>query len=424
MSQFQNNAIFWVEVEKINPNPYQPRREFDEERLKDLAESIRQYGVLQPLTVTRKERIKDDGGIVVEYELIAGERRHRASKLAGLSQVPVIIRSGEENSQMKLELAIIENLQREDINAIERARAFARLAEEFEMTHSDIGKKVGKSREYVSNSIRLLGLPDEIQNAIMEGKMTEGHGRPLLMLKDRPEEQETLFKEVVYKKLTVRDTESIARRVAREKVRKKKYKPDPEMVALEKQLSESLGTRVQIEQKEIGGKIVIDFFSPDDVKELMGLFEQVVNSRPQNRHKFMERFLEAKEEMDEPEVIEEPEDISVEEAIQEKEEEKQQKAEEKRVEKIGETTPVDDNASVTSSTDNSAESPNEESEVDTSEPRSFSDAVSRAFPDKSKEEKPQEEPSSEVKSEPKEERKEKKKDAEEEELYSISNFTV
>ena len=125
---FTNNAIFWIEVEKISPNPYQPRREFDQDKLKGLAESIRQYGVLQPLVVTQKEIHRDDGGMSVQYELIAGERRLRASKIAGLSMVPVIIKDGHENEQMKLELAIIENLQREDISPLERARAFHQLA--------------------------------------------------------------------------------------------------------------------------------------------------------------------------------------------------------------------------------------------------------------------------------------------------------
>ena len=129
MSQLYNNSIFWVDIDKIKPNPFQPRREFDEDRLKDLADSIRQYGLLQPLTVSREEVEKEDGGISVTYELIAGERRLRASKIAGLEQVPVIIRVGDDN-MAKLELAIIENLQREDLNAVERARAFMRLADE------------------------------------------------------------------------------------------------------------------------------------------------------------------------------------------------------------------------------------------------------------------------------------------------------
>ena len=159
MPAFYNDSIFWIEVDKIKPNPFQPRKEFNEAALQDLADSIRQYGVLQPLVVTRKEIQKADGGLASEYELIAGERRLRASKIAGLAQVPVLIREGQETDMMKLELAIIENLQREDLNPIDRARAFDRLANEFGFKHAQIGEKIGKSREYVSNSLRLLTLP-------------------------------------------------------------------------------------------------------------------------------------------------------------------------------------------------------------------------------------------------------------------------
>jgi ParB family chromosome partitioning protein len=124
MSQFYNNAIFWVEVDKIKPNPFQPRREFDEAKLNDLARSIRQYGVIQPLTVTRREVQKPDGGLATEYELVAGERRLRASKLAGVATVPALIREAEDDDKTKLELAIVENLQREDLNPVDRAKAF------------------------------------------------------------------------------------------------------------------------------------------------------------------------------------------------------------------------------------------------------------------------------------------------------------
>ncbi|MBI5139161.1 ParB/RepB/Spo0J family partition protein, partial [Candidatus Nomurabacteria bacterium] len=165
MSNLYSNSIFWVETDKIKPNPFQPRRDFDEDRLRDLADSIKQYGVLQPLTVSRVEVEKDGGGLMTEYELIAGERRLRAAKIAGVSQVPVIIRTGD-TSLMKLELAIIENLQREDLNAVDRARAFLRLVSEFKFTHNEIAKKMGRSREYVSNSLRILSLPEEILNAL------------------------------------------------------------------------------------------------------------------------------------------------------------------------------------------------------------------------------------------------------------------
>jgi len=273
MNQFENNSIFWIEVDKITPNPQQPRRSFHEGQLQDLADSIRQYGVLQPLTVTRNEVVRDDGGLSVIYELIAGERRLRASKIAGLGQVPVIIRSGEDTDQMKLEIAIIENIQREDLNPIDRARAFSQLVKDFGFKHGQVGKKVGKSREYVSNSLRLLSMPEDIQDAITEGKMTEGHARPLLMLSDKPEEQSTLFKEILFKRLTVREAESISRRIAHDKVRKPSLMLDPDIIELEKKLTETLGTRVQIEQREVGGKVVIEFSSGDNLRDILTLLD-------------------------------------------------------------------------------------------------------------------------------------------------------
>jgi len=264
MSNLYSNSIFFIDTDKIFPNPYQPRREFEEGPLKDLSESIRQYGVLQPLTVSRVEKETPEGGLKTEYELIAGERRLRAAKLAGIPQVPVIIRVGDD-PMMKLELAIIENVQREDLNPVERARSFARLVEEFKLTHTQIGQKVGKSREYVSNSLRILAMPAELLDALSAGKINEGHTRPLLMLSSRPEEQMTLFKEIVYRKISVREAERIARRIAVEKSRKKELLPTPELMEIEKQLAEKLGTRVHIQKSEVGGKITIDYFSDEDL---------------------------------------------------------------------------------------------------------------------------------------------------------------
>lgn len=268
-SGYKDNAVFWVELEKISPNPYQPRREFDQAALKDLSDSIRMYGVLQPLVVTRKEVYREDGGMNVEYELISGERRLRASKLAGLSQVPVLIRASHDDDRTKLELAIIENVQREDLNVVERARSFERLAREFKLKQAEIADKVGKSREYVSNSMRILALPDEILTALQDGKISEGHTRPLLMLADKPEEQVVLFKEIMAKKLTVREAESLSRRVATEKIRNKAKYLDPAIIELEKTFTETLGTRVRIEKGKEGGTVTIDFFSPDDLRALL-----------------------------------------------------------------------------------------------------------------------------------------------------------
>jgi ParB family chromosome partitioning protein len=277
------NSIFWIEIDKIIPNPYQPRREFDEDRLKELADSIRQYGVLQPLVVSRSETVLEDGGVKVEYELIAGERRLRASKLARLTQVPVVVRTGDD-SRAKLELAIIENLQREDLNSVERAQSFQRLADEFKLSWAEVGRKMGKSREYVSNTVRILMLPQDILDAISKRQISEGHTRPLLMLIDRPAEQMTLFKEMMVRKMTVREAEQIARRIAFEKVRKKDLFMTPEVVDMEEKLAETLGTRVQIEPRERGGRIWIDYFSHE---ELLALSIAIRKAGEEKTHKGM-----------------------------------------------------------------------------------------------------------------------------------------
>lgn len=273
MSNIYSNSIFWIDTDKIKPNPYQPRRDFDELRLQDLADSIKQYGVLQPLTVSRVEKEKEGGGLITEYELIAGERRLRAAVMAHVSQVPVIIRTGD-TAIMKLELAIIENLQREDLNVVDRARAFFRLATEFKFTHTEIAKKMGRSREYVSNTLRILTLPEEILTGLRDGKISEGHTRPILMLVDHPQEQLVLFKEIVYKKITVREAERLARKIAFDRVRKKELMPDPEITELEEQFQEKLGTRVHIDRKETGGQIKIDFFSAEDLRTILDLINK------------------------------------------------------------------------------------------------------------------------------------------------------
>jgi ParB family chromosome partitioning protein len=289
--ELYSHSIFFIDVNKIAPNPYQPRIEFDEARLKELSESIRQYGVLQPLVVTRNEKEGPDGGIQVEYELIAGERRLRASRLAGLSQVPAVIRK-EQDPMMKLELAIIENLQREDLNPIDRARAFIRLVNEFGFSHKEVGKKVGRSREYVSNSLRILQLPQDILDALGQKRITEGHTRPLLMLGDRQEEQDVLFKEIMYKKITVREAERLARNIAREKVRKPELLPDPEIEKLEKELQDSLGTRVHINRKKEGGSITIDYFSSEDLQTITGIIEGK-KDKAGDPNMMMNRFIES-----------------------------------------------------------------------------------------------------------------------------------
>ena len=190
---------------------------------------------------------------------------------------------------MKLELAIIENIQREDLNPVDRARAFERLTTEFGFKHAQIAEKVGKSREYVSNSLRLLALPSDILDALGQGKISEGHCRPLMTLGDRPEEQAALFKEIMFKKLTVRESEALARRIAYDKIRNKEYILDPETQELEEKLTETLGTRVSIEKKQNGGKIMIDFFSSDDLKHIL---ELIKSNEPKSPTEMMDRHIE------------------------------------------------------------------------------------------------------------------------------------
>jgi ParB family chromosome partitioning protein len=264
-SPYQGDSIFWVEVERIKPNPFQPRKTFDEAALASLAESIRSYGVLQPLTVTRKEIERPEEGIYVEYELVAGERRLRAAKLAGIAAVPVVIRNGEDSDRMK----------REDLNVVDRALAFERLVKEFGLKHVEVGKRVGKSREYVSNTLRILMLPQEMRDALGAGEISEGHTRPLLMLMDRTAEQKTFFREIIDRRMTVRDAEQLARRIATERARK----PDltPELLLLERELTEKLGTRVRIEKKDQGGKVLIDFFSVDDLAHIRSVISNISN---------------------------------------------------------------------------------------------------------------------------------------------------
>jgi ParB family chromosome partitioning protein len=300
---FQGDSIYWVEVEKIVPNPFQPRREFDEAKLKELAESIRMYGILQPLTVTRKEVEREDGAFYTEYELIAGERRLRASKLAGLVQVPVIIRSGQDTEQEKLELAIIENLQREDLNAVDRALAFKQLAEAFSLSHGQVAQKVGRSREYVSNSIRLLGLPDYMLSSLRTGDISEGHARTLLMLKDRPEEQDVVYREILLKKLSVREVERITRKIASDKVRKKNWvNTDAALIEIEREFTDTLGTRVQISKTDFGGKLTIDYFSDEDLQKLLLIvksqgkitdFHMAGSEELQDTHEALEKLTHA-----------------------------------------------------------------------------------------------------------------------------------
>lgn len=198
-----SEAIYYVETAKISPNPYQPRKEFDLEALKALGESIKDYGILQPLVVSKNEKVSSLGS-AIDYHLIAGERRLTAAKMIGLKEVPVIIR--QTSSQEKLELSLIENVQRADLNPIERALAYKRLEEEFKLAQKEIARVAGKSREAVANTMRLLSLPANIMQAVRDGQISEGHARAILGLRE-PMKQDKLFQVVLAQGLTVREVE-------------------------------------------------------------------------------------------------------------------------------------------------------------------------------------------------------------------------
>lgn len=271
----RGDSIFWIELEKIEPNPYQPRRVFDENALQDLAGSIREHGVLQPILVTKRE-IETPIGLEVKYQLIAGERRWRAARLAGLSQVPAVIRRGVPDDKIRLELALIENVQREDLNAIERAKAFKQLIDEFHMVQREVASRIGKSREMVANTLRLLGLPLDIQDALQAGHITEGHARAILMVGDDVEKQKQMYTTVVADRLNVREAENKARQIGG-KIFVPRKRPaavqDPEMKEWQSRLQERFGTRVQLTRMGERGRIVVEFFSEE---ELRGLLDKLI----------------------------------------------------------------------------------------------------------------------------------------------------
>lgn len=258
--QIKTENALSIEIGKIEANPHQPRKSLDKNRLQELAESIKEHGILQPLVVTR---VGDE-----KYQVIVGERRLEAAKIVGLSKVPVIMRDSSE--QEKLEIALVENLQRDNLNPVEKAYAFKKLVDEFNLIQKDIGKRIGKSRETIANTLRLLDLPAEIQRAILENKITEGHGRAILTLLD-VEKQLLLFKEIIKDKLSVRQAEALARKIdtgLSEKVKMRRRK-NPHLVELEDKLSNILGTRVKLTQKGKKGKITIEFFSQEELDNII-----------------------------------------------------------------------------------------------------------------------------------------------------------
>jgi ParB family chromosome partitioning protein len=248
-------------IEEVQPNPFQPRKTFSDEQLQELVDSIREKGILQPLLVRRKS----DG-----YELIAGERRWRAAQRAGLREIPILVRDVSDSEM--LELSLIENIQRENLNPIEEAEAYKRLMEQFHLTQEEISKKVGKDRTTIANMVRLLRLPPEIKLSLAEGKITMGHARAFLSL-DGVDKQKLLWKRLLSGGLSVRQTESLVKRL-RTRSSPTPRRSHPEWSALIEELQRALGTKVRIVGKRKRGKIEIDFFSPDELDRIIELLRR------------------------------------------------------------------------------------------------------------------------------------------------------
>ncbi|OIO50838.1 MAG: hypothetical protein COV41_00455 [Candidatus Brennerbacteria bacterium CG11_big_fil_rev_8_21_14_0_20_43_10] len=281
-----SKSVFYLEVSKIQPNPFQPRRGFDQEQLQELANSIQEYGILEPLIVTRVE-VPTETGTDVQYQLLAGERRLLAAKLVGLNTVPALIRENVQD-QAKLEISVIENIQREDLNAMERARAFAQLADKFGLSQREVAFRVGKSREAVANTMRLLQLPFEAQKALEEHKITEGHARVILSV-PRTEHQRMLLGRILSYSMTVRQAEATAKQImqqgmyqadtmtpaqTQESLHELGREFDPQMQELGTKLEQVLNTKVVLRKHGSKGVIAINFNSPEElgniIKKILG----------------------------------------------------------------------------------------------------------------------------------------------------------
>jgi len=256
LSVEDRKTVLQVELGKITVNPMQPRKRFADHEMEELVESIKQYGIIQPLIMSEKNGA---------YELIAGERRLRAAKMLGLATVPVIIR--DVNEQQKLEIALIENIQREDLNPIETAQAMKKLADEFNLSQEELSHRVSKSRSAVANTLRLLNLPEEIQLALMDGRITEGHAKLLVGLEGEAK-QMSLFRKIVHSALTVNDTAGEARRLGGTKQARIQINygdKDKEFA-----FREFFGSKVEIRRKGTGGQVIIDFFSDEELEAMVG----------------------------------------------------------------------------------------------------------------------------------------------------------
>lgn len=251
------DKIRQLPLDKIAANPHQPRQQFDHQQLENLIDSIREHGIIQPLVVTKNGD---------SYQLIAGERRLRAAKFLELPAVPAIVRRAGE--QEKLEISLIENLQRQDLNPVEEAIAYQRLVNEFNLTREAVGKRVGKSKSAIVNQLRLLSLPDEIKQALIDGQISAGHGKVIAGITDAAE-QLKFFKKVLKNQMNVRETESAVQEIEVKK-HTRHLRRDPNLVSQEELLQGALGTKVKISKKDGQGKITVEFYSEEELQAIIG----------------------------------------------------------------------------------------------------------------------------------------------------------
>ncbi|PIR94284.1 chromosome partitioning protein ParB [Candidatus Falkowbacteria bacterium CG10_big_fil_rev_8_21_14_0_10_39_11] len=253
----ESDKILQVPLDKIDVNPMQPRRVFDHSELEELINSIKEYGVIQPLIVTKQGD---------RYELIAGERRMRSSKIAGLSTVPCIVREADE--QEKLELALIENVQRQQLNPIEEALAYQKLMDEFNLTQEEVAERVGKSRSSIANRLRVINLPEEVQKALVDGKITEGHARVIAGF-ETDEKQLNFLEQILNYNFTVRDAEQESRKLTKRGKSKSREQLDPTTEAAKEEIRDALSTKVSVTKKGGRGQIVIDFYSEEEFNDIV-----------------------------------------------------------------------------------------------------------------------------------------------------------
>ena len=254
-----NTGVIEVKINEIEPNSDQPRKYFDDDKLSQLSESIKQHGVIQPIIVKKDNNM---------YTIIAGERRWRAAKLAGLTKVPVLIK--EYTDKQVMEIALIENLQREDLNPIEEADAYQRLMEEYNLTQEQIADTLGKSRPAIANTLRLLSLPNSIKNYVVSGDLSSGHARCLIVLSEEIKQQ-VAARYIIDNKLSVRETEKYVKKIQQD-TPKKIDKINPDIVDIENRLKNILGTKVKLLAKNNKGKITIEYFSNDELDRIIDFF--------------------------------------------------------------------------------------------------------------------------------------------------------